>query len=129
MNLTVGFNNPNALSRQVAQALRARGKMTADELEPLFPEYTRRQLHKALMNAKDRGWVWLVRRGSGGRNGGVAGIWAPSEGASPLPQAPVRLRPLASVWELASREPCDKWPLPFDGGRVYVMPEDEEEPA
>lgn len=92
MNLTVGSNNPNALSRQVAQALWDGGQMTADDLTNLFPDFTRRQVHKALMNAKVRGWVWLAQRGTGGRNGGVAGIWAPAEGVEP-PIKKIRTQP------------------------------------
>lgn len=128
MSLTAGFNAP-ALSRQIAQAIWDRGQLTADDLEPMFPNSTRRQLHKALMNAKARGWIRLAKRGSGGRWGGVAGIWAPSAVVVTLPAKPPKAMPPASVWELSARVPCDKWPLPFDGGRVYVTPEDEEESA
>lgn len=125
MNLTVGVNNPNALSRQVAQAIWDGGQMTVDDLASQFPDFTRRQVHKALMNAKVRGWVWLAKRGT---PGGVAGIWARTDGVEP-PIKETKAKPPASVWELGNRMTCDKWPPPFEGGRVYVTPEETEETA
>lgn len=88
---------PNSLVSRIAEAVRRRGQATLSDVAPDFPEYTRKQVHDALSNARDRRLLKTVSRGSGRAR--IESVWAPDErmgekvGASPR---------VPSVWDLAS---------------------------
>lgn len=115
---------PNSLVSRVADAVAARGTARVSDLLEDFPNATKKQVHAALCNARDRRKVRVLERGSPSR-GGWESLWAPEdrEYASPFPTAKADpMRPPSSVWELPQQRPADDWPPQFSGGRIFQLP-------
>lgn len=103
-----------AVYELIAAKVSELGKADVDELAPYFPEMNRKQIEKALTNAKFHGL--LVYLGTcahrSGRMGRPPGVYGPSSKSAdpdgwPKPVAddtdPQWSRPVASVWELGAR--------------------------
>ena len=93
------MSNAKPLCRRVYVALLARENRsgTLEDLDPLFPEYTRRQVLKALQNLVKQDLVKLVSRGCG-RHG--LGVWqAQEQQVKPRNSKPAATR-VNSVWGL-----------------------------
>lgn len=101
----------------VIEAVSELGTATLDDLVPLFPDKTRKQIHDALANAKQRRRLRVKVRGNFLAQ--RSSVWEPDQ-AVPVPKKKrPRLRPVASVWEWAdgSERKHAAWP-PLAQGRV-----------
>jgi hypothetical protein len=110
-----------SLTALVVQAIQQRGTATIEDLLPLFPEASRKQVHDALCNARDRKKIRMKVRGNAKAK--RLGIWEPAPDAVP-DQRPRNLdkryplRPPASVWDLGAEQPRLQWP-PIAAGRRF----------
>lgn len=91
------------LTKQVARLVAERGEASADDLLPLIPGRTRRQVIRTMQNAAASGLIELARvRCLGRGHGRLPGIYrpatAPREKKAPAP----RIR-AASVWDYAQQ--------------------------
>lgn len=109
--------HPHSLVARVTEFLRGRSKASLSEIEAAFPRSTKKQVHAALCNARDRRQVKVIMRGYRGTDS----VWA--EEVEHPPRSPKEVRkpkPVASVWELGS--PMHReWPPRFDGGRAFQL--------
>lgn len=119
----------------VSRLIAKKGGATVDELVPEMG-CTRDQVMSALKNARNRGFVhtlgWRSRTGKGGPGRAPATYYPgpkPSNYAQLIqPERVIQARPPASVWELGhGLQIAGDWPPQFEGGRVYVSPEEQEE--
>lgn len=94
-----------ALYRKVADAVRAKGTATTQDLAQMCPGVSAERLCKALSNAKAKGWVQIVRKRTCGPNG-LPTVWA-----TVVPGI------VPSVWDLASPKAFEAQPMP---GRRYM---------
>jgi hypothetical protein len=106
---------------RVTQAVKQLGEATVAQITPQLSGLTHRQILDALANAKDRGFVRV--KVPGNYKGGRPTVW--EFGAfvkrQRKPQAP-RLKPPASVWDMANREPVSGvWPPPFAQARKFNL--------
>lgn len=123
----------------VCRLITKKGGATVDELVPEMG-CTRLQAKDALKNAAKRNLIhikgWKSRSGKGDGAGRLPPTYYPGPKPSDYaqlmqqPERVIRCRPPASVWELAhGLQIAGDWPLPFEGGRVFVSPEEAEEAA
>lgn len=60
-----------SLIQDVTDAVNELGRVTIDDLSPLFPSHSRKQVHRALHQARFERRIRIVERGeTGGRHGG-----------------------------------------------------------
>lgn len=120
---------PNSLVQLISDAVQRRGRARVSDLIPEFPGYSKKQIHAALCNARDRSKVRMVSRGNWKNK--TESVWEPGASsrpaASPLPTVKLPTRPPASVWDLPHIQLADDWPPQFDGGRVHVCWDDTME--
>jgi hypothetical protein len=95
-----------SMTALVARAVEDRGMATVDDLLPMFPHVTRKQLIAAIKNAKHVGYLRIVSLGTmkgGPRHGNHPSTYAPGNkkpGKYPN-QPPVERRVISSVFALA----------------------------
>lgn len=108
---------PNSLVNRVTEAVRKRGAATLDDMQQDFPGLTRKQLHAALCNSRDRRLLRVKSRGNA--RSGTQSVW--EVGANQPPKKKREpLRPVASVWDWAYREEWQgQWP-PLMPGRSFT---------
>lgn len=94
-----------SLARQVTAAIAQSGPCTADSLLPLFPGLTRKQVHQAVRNARQCGYLDLVtgqkHKGYGG--GSHPGIYVAAQDSEQPKEQPERVMStpaVSSVWNL-----------------------------
>lgn len=110
---------PFSLVSRVVEAVRNRGTATVDDMVQDFPGETRKALHAALSNARDRKVLRVKERGHRSR----LSVWEETPEAERVvfrkkPEAPV-LQPVASVFDLAYRAPWQgQWPPGAAGRRI-----------
>jgi hypothetical protein len=108
-----------SLTAFVIQAIKQRGTATMEDLLPLFPEFTREQVHNALCNARDRKLIHSIVRGNAKAK--RLSVWTLSpEVPKPAKKLDRRYssRPPASVWDLGAEMPRMQWP-PISAGRRF----------
>jgi predicted transcriptional regulator len=67
-----------SLPSQVAAILHEIGEGTIDDLQERLPNYSRKQLSRALSNGNERGLVWCIKQERGGKGGRPPGVWSTS---------------------------------------------------
>lgn len=106
---------------QVVEAVKKRGEATAAQIAPDLPGLTHRQVLQALENAKTAKKVAVKVRGSFKANRPTVWIaldYVPKLRARQKP----RLKPAASVFGMADREPIEGvWPPPFEMARKFNL--------
>ena len=90
------------LVQAVTAAVLERGKATAKDLAPLFPDMSDEQIRAALRNAKYRGFLRRANTRHGGAKRYEAEWAGPDFEPEPEPE-PEREKPAASVWDYAQR--------------------------
>ena len=112
-----------SLKRKVVHAVGMKGIATVDDIYPEFePQgYTKKQVQGALHDASEHKLLKCIPqfKGKGFKSGAMPGRYMLFEnyrGAKP-----VKLRPPASVWELAGQGDDIPWPPTFAGGRSYQL--------
>lgn len=118
--------SPNSLVSRVTAFVESRARATFSEVVAEFPGYTRKQVHAALENARDRRLIKVILRGN--FRGKRESVWAPGAHDRPPPPPKKDFQPIASVWELGMPTIKGPWPPRFDGGQIHQL-EDEEEAA
>lgn len=114
------------LVERVTDAVGERGAASLEDIQHLFPDATRKQVHSALANARDRGLIRVKAQGRGmGRGQGrLPATWerVPDDqiGMKRRGTFCQPIKPPASVFELAADRPRTKWPPRFEGGRSYA---------
>lgn len=109
---------PNSLTNLVTEYVRERGQVKLSAVAEHFPEYTKKQIHDALSNARYRKLIKVIFRGH--FRGMRESVWAP-ETERPTPGSSIKKKPpqpVASVWELGIPK-IEVWPPEFEGGRRY----------
>ena len=109
---------PNSLVNRVVEAVLRRGTATLDDLTPEFPGVSRKQLHAALSNARDRKRLQIKTLG---RRYGPPSVWEPwPEQPEPPKQQAKPVEPVPSVFHLGRRRPwLGTWP-PLPAGRLVA---------
>lgn len=108
---------PNSLVTRITEAVRRRGTATLDDLAQDFPGQTRKQLHSALCNSRDRKLLRVKLRGSA--KAGVQSVWEPGANKPPKKKRDA-LYPVATVFDLAYAEEWQgPWP-PLAPGRSFT---------
>lgn len=111
-----------SLTAYVVAEIKKRGTATVEDLSPLFPEFSRKQINDALCNARDRKQLHTIVRGNAKAK--RLSVWAPVPDA-PADKRPRNLdkryplRPPSSVWDLAGEQPRLQWP-PYAVGQKYA---------
>ena len=111
-----------SLTRKVAITIEERGSATIEELLSAHHGYSRKQVNRALDNAKVNGWIATADRRPGRPPPDLQLRYYPGAGVPEIEEAPRSpFRPPASVWELArgSKIP-GLWP-PVAKGRAYML--------
>lgn len=95
------------LLAMVADAVARLGAASLDDVVPLFPAFSRDQIHDALWGARRAGRVEALTRG----NKHKPGLWGPADnpGQGSFRRKPGRPPLIASVFDLAS--PRATWPV------------------
>lgn len=107
----------DSLVRKVTDFVAAKGFATLTDVAAKFPDYTTKQIHAALSNARDRKQLKVIMRGS--FRGRLQSVWAAGV-QPPAEPKPAKPGPVASVWELGSPTGRE-WPPKFHGGRSYQL--------
>lgn len=103
----------HSLVNRVTAFVVGKGRATHSEVHARFPDQSKKQIHSALSNARDRRLLKVIMRGYRGRES----VWA-QEVSPIIPPTKAKPIPVASVWELGSPTHRE-WPPQFDGGRAY----------
>lgn len=109
---------PNSLVNRVAEAVIKRGTATLDDIQADFPDSSRKQIHSALANARDRKLLRIKEQGN--YRAGRQSVWEPESAPRPEPKPREPVRPIPSVWSLGALAPWNgPWP-PLPTGRLVA---------
>lgn len=80
------------MTDEVAAAVIQRGTASLDDLEVIFPNFTRYQLGRALQNANAKGLIKCLHKGNRQSGRGCApGVWGPMDAPSSVVPSYVRV--------------------------------------